>query len=420
MEYNLQKPWKSLDPWQEEIRKEKKKNLCIVSGRQCGKSAGVSIVIGDTALEVPNSYILMGAHDIEQTEMLFWKVVAYIEAVAPEQIVKSTMHYLLLKNGSQAVCKAVGDTGVGMRGPTATLVVLDEAAFIPDRAWIAIEPVISVSKGRIILLSTGQEKKGFFYKASLDKDYLVKKISARDCPRHSQAYLDKKQKELSPAAFAQEYLGEFIDDYNRKFTDEWIKKVCCLEKKKVVISVKSCHVLGVDVGGGVGKGETTFETFNADNKKNIYQVGHIYSNTIGGPDIQRQIESLKQTFNYGRESIGYDSRGEGSGSFKYMAEDDDLKRCMVALDNATRPIGRDGKTTKLLKEFMYDAVEEAGWRGEVKCFNDGAIKQSFQSIQVEHKSGGDRHYSGAYNHIVEGIVRAFWQAQNKGLNIYLF
>ena len=34
----------------------------------------------------------------------------------------------------------------------------------------------------------------------------------------------------------------------------------------VIITVKSRYVLGVDVGGGVGKGETTFEGFDATNK----------------------------------------------------------------------------------------------------------------------------------------------------------
>lgn len=420
MKYNLTRPWETLDPWQKEVL-EQKKDVCIVSGRQCGKSTVVALLAAQTALKIPNSYILIGAYVIDQTELLFWKIKDYIETKHASQVVgRMTLHFLKLKNGSIIICKAIGDTGAGMRGPTATMVIIDEAAFVPDRAWIAIEPVISVAKGRIILLSTPQGKKGFFYEAYKNPDFYVKKVSARDCPRHTKAFLDKKQAELSPVAFATEYLGEFLDDYNRKFTDEWIAKVCVIEKEKVVISVKSNYVLGVDVGGGVGKGETTFEGFDATDIKNISQVTHIYSTNIAGPDIERQIKSLKTKFNYGRQSIGYDSRGEGSGSFKYMAEDDELKRCMVSLDNATRPVGRDGKKTKLLKEFMYDLVEEMGWRGELKCFNDGAIKQSFASIQIEFKSNEEKKYSGVYAHILEGISRGVWLAKNKSLNIYIY
>ena len=420
MDYNLTRPWETLDPWQIKLR-ACKTDATVVSGRQSGKTAGVSVVIGDEATEIPNSYIMIGAYVIEQAEHVFWKVKDYMFAKYADQIVgRPTLHFMELKNGSKIICKAVGDTGAGMRGPTVTLLVLDEAAFIPDRAWVAIEPVISVSKGRTTLLSTGQCKKGFFYQSTLNPDIKQFHVSARNCPRHTKEFLDKKEAELSAVAFAQEYLGEFLDDYNRKFTDEWIEKVCTLDKEKVVISVKSKHVLGVDVGGGVGLGETTFEGFDATNKKMVQQVLNINSNTIAGPAIERQIETLKSQYNYGRKTIGFDSRGVGSGSFAYMLENSKLKNCIVALDNATRPIDREGKTTKLLKEYMYDVVEEMGWRGELKCFDDGVIKQSFQSIQVTIKSNGERAYSGSYDHIVEGIIRAVWMAKNKGLNIMAF
>jgi len=87
-----------------------------------------------------------------------------------------------------------------------------------------------------------------------------------------------------------------------------------------------------------------------------------------------------------------------------MLENSKLKNCIVALDNATRPIGNEGEKTKLLKEYMYDLVEEMGWRGELKCFNEGVVKQSFASIQVTIRSNGDRAYSGSYDHIVEGSL----------------
>ena len=419
MEYNLIEPWKTPDPWQIEL-KECKKDVTVVSGRQCGKTAGAATAIGEEAINIPNSYIMIGAYVIDQSEHLFWKIKDYLFAKYPNQIKgRPTLHSLELKNGSKIICKAVGDTGDSMRGPTVTLLVLDEAAFIPDRAWIAIEPVISVSKGRTMLLSTGQCKKGFFYKSTLNPDIKQFHVSARDCPRHTKEFLDRKESELSPVAFAQEYLGEFLDDYNRKFTDEWIEKVCTVNKEKIIIS-KSNNVLGIDVGGGVGLGETTFEGFNATDKKNVSQVLNINSNTIAGPDIERQIETLKSQYNYGRKTIGFDSRGVGSGSFAYMLENTKLKNCIVALDNATRPIDREGTTTKLLKEYMYDYVEEMGWRGELHCFNEGSVKQSFQSIQVTIKSNGERAYSGSYDHIVEGIIRAIWMAKNKGLNIMAF
>ncbi len=420
MKYNLLKPWLSLDPWQNNVLtcvKSTSMNLCIISGRKCGKSTVVAIMAAQTALNNKNEFILIGSGVIDQAQLLFRKVKEYIFAKAKTEIVgRPTLNFIELKNGSKIFCVPIGDTGDSMRGYSATMIIIDEAALVPDRAWEAIEPVISVTKGRIVLLSTPQGKSGFFYKASVNKSYFTRQISARNCPRHSKEFLDQKEAELSPVAFATEYLGEFIDDYSRKFTDEWIDKVCILK----TASEGQNNFLGIDVSGE-GPGDTTFEGFTAKDK-NIYQTTHIFSNKISGPDIERQIETLKNQYHYGRKSIGFDSGGIGSGVFQYMLENNNIKRCMVSLDNATRPIesGPEGRTKKLLKEYMYDTLEEMGWRGELKCLDDGAIKQSFRSIQIEFKKNGDRRYWGTYSHIVEGIVRATWLAKNKSLKLYIY
>jgi len=180
------------------------------------------------------------------------------------------------------------------------------------------------------------------------------------------------------------------------------------------------YVLGIDVGGGVGLGETTFEGFDATNEKDVFQVLNIFSNTIGGPDIERQITNLKYQYYYNRKTIGFDSGGIGLGVFQYMLKNSDLKRCLVDLNNATRPVDSNDKTKKLLKEEMYDLVEEMGWRGELRCFDDDAIKQSFRSIQIDRKKSGAIRYWGTYSHIVEGIIRAAWLAKTQSLSISKF
>jgi|TARA_Y100000310_G_C20701853_1_gene830732 hypothetical protein len=420
MEYDISKPWLTLDKWQKDLINSEG-DVVVISGRQCGKSTGTSILAAETALKKPNQFIVIGAYVIDQAQLIFRKIHEYILANNKKQLKsRVTLNFLELKNGSKILCRPIGDTGAGMRGYSATMLIIDEAAFVPNRAWEAIEPIISVTKGRTILLSTPQGKRGFFYKASINKNYTKMKVSARECPRHTKKFLDQKQSELSPVAFATEYLGEFIDDYNRKFTEEWIKKVCSIDE---TINIKKTNqFLGIDVAGA-GPDETTFEGFDANNPKNIFQTLNIYSNKIQGPDIERQIEVLKNKYNYGRKSIGFDSGGIGSGTFNYILENDNLKRCIVALDNATRPLEhkKEGqRTTRLLKEYMYDLVEEMGWRGELKCFNEGSVKQSFESIQIEFKEGGKKRYWGTYSHIVEGIIRAVWLAKNKSLSMYYY
>lgn len=420
MEYDLNKPWLTLDPWQKGLINSEG-DVVVISGRQCGKTTATSILAAKTALKNPNEHIVIGAYVIEQAEIIFRKIHEYVLEKAPNMIKgRVTLNVMQLTNNSVIRCRPIGDTGAGMRGYSATMLIIDEAAFVPNRAWEAIEPVISVTKGRAILLSTPQGKRGFFYKASVNKEYLRFQVSARDCPRHTKKFLDRKEAEMSPIAFATEYLGEFIDDYNRKFSEEWIKLVCTIDKKKLPPISKRNQTLGIDVGGE-GPDDTTFEGFDANNQKNIFQTLNIFSPTISGPKIERQIETLKDKYNYDRRSIGFDSGGLGSGTFAYMMENSKLKRCIVALDNSQRPTEhqKDGKKTKLLKEYMYDLIEEMGWRGELKCFDEGSVKQSFESIQIEFRDGGKKRYWGTYAHIVEGISRGVYVAKTKGLKIYL-
>ena len=130
--------------------------------------------------------------------------------------------------------------------------------------------------------------------------------------------------------------------------------------------------MGIDVAGA-GPDETTFQGFNATNPKYIYQNLEIHSNTISGPDIERQIETLKNKYKYNRRSIGFDSGGFGSGTFAYMMENDKLTRLIVAVDHATRPTEyiKDGRNTKLIKEYTHDLLEELVRSRECKCLTTG-------------------------------------------------
>ena len=76
MEYNLTRTWETLDTWQIELR-EWKGDATIVSGRQCGKTAILSLLIADEALNIPDSYTMIGAYVIEQAHFIFRKILIF-------------------------------------------------------------------------------------------------------------------------------------------------------------------------------------------------------------------------------------------------------------------------------------------------------------------------------------------------------
>ena len=61
----------------------------------------------------------------------------------------------------------------------------------------AVRPMLAVSQGRLIALSTPAGKRGWFYEAWIGGDSWHRvKVAATDCPRISQAFLDEELREL--------------------------------------------------------------------------------------------------------------------------------------------------------------------------------------------------------------------------------
>lgn len=90
---------------------------------------------------------------------------------------------------------------------------MDEASRVPDALYEAIRPMLAVSGGRIVLLSTPAGRRGFFFREWTEggAEWHRAKVTAFDCPRIPRDWLDQERAAIGPRAFAQEYLVEFKD-----------------------------------------------------------------------------------------------------------------------------------------------------------------------------------------------------------------
>ena len=215
MEYNLLKPWLSLDPWQKEYI-ETEGNSFLLCGRQSGKTTAASIKFGKRAATKPNHTVLMIAFTEKQAYNLFFKTLMYLQAVYPHLICtgtkKPTQHVINLKNGSKVLCYAAGESGLGLVGYTINSLVVDEAAAMNRQIFILLSPTLSVTNGTMDLLSTPRGKEGYYYEASKRKDFKQFYVSAEDCPRHNKEFLEAEKSRMSALEYAQEYLAMFLDD----------------------------------------------------------------------------------------------------------------------------------------------------------------------------------------------------------------
>ena len=411
-----------LDKWQEEVMKVKG-NLCLRSGRQVGKSTIIARKAAEYALNNPNKLIMVIAYVERQASLIFGKVLNNIHNIDKKQISKypkqPTKHIINLENGSTIHCYAAGETGWGIMGFTIDLLIADEAAFINEEVWNSITPALAVTRGHIWLLSTPQRKEGYYYKCFTDPTFQSFHQSSEDCPRIPEDFLLQKKKEFSKAQYAQMYLGEFVDDFSRLFSKEWIKNVCTLPCPDISSggfqppsSQGGDKYLGVDIAG-MGDDESTFEgVFRACN--NVIQFYHETTEKTHTTDTENRIIDLNQMYDF--EKIGIDDGGIGIGVLDHLLEHDTLKFKIIGLNNAKMFISRDKKTKKLYKEAMYYNMLAMGERGELKLFNSDDVKSSLRSIQIEENGK----ISGRYSHIAEGLIRAAWLAKQKAFNMKIY
>src|SRR5262249_54572634 len=87
------------------------------------------------------------------------------------------------------------------------VLVIDEAARVPDDLYKSVRPMLAVSGGRLICLSTPFGRRGFFHQEWTDKDssWLRIEVDASKNPRISKQFLVEELRTLGQSWFDQEY-----------------------------------------------------------------------------------------------------------------------------------------------------------------------------------------------------------------------
>ena len=129
-----------------------------------------------------------------------------------------------LANGSRIV--ALPGTEHTLRGYSAPkLICIDEAARVEDDLYHAVSPMLAVSKGRLVALTTPYGQRGWFYEAWANGEAYWERtlVTAHDCPRIDPDWLEQEKAEIGDWAFRQEYLCEFVDTDEQFFASALIE-----------------------------------------------------------------------------------------------------------------------------------------------------------------------------------------------------
>lgn len=194
------------DPWQIRVLEERQPRLLLNCCRQAGKSTVVAVLALTEALFIPGSRILIASRSERQAQLLFRIILEYFDRFGKRLQQRRTTDELWLENHSQIIAVPCREDTI--RGYSRiTLLILDEAARVPDELYRAVRPMLAVANGRLICLSTPYGKRGFFYQAWAHggADWTRIEVPAQQIPRISPAFLEEERRALGTVWFRQEY-----------------------------------------------------------------------------------------------------------------------------------------------------------------------------------------------------------------------
>lgn len=408
-----------LDPWQVDVL-NCDADLVLRSGRQCGKTEVISRKAAHFALGRSNVCVLVIAPTERQSSILFERTLQLLTDGYPSRIKKGrdrpTRHRIILTNGSRILCLPTGLSGTGIRGFTVDLLIADEAAFIPEDVWTAVTPMLSTTKGKLILLGTPHGKKGFFYDCFQQDSFAKFHISAEDCPRIDKEFLTREKRRMTAVQYAQEYLGEFVDELTQYFPTDLIRS-CMVHGNELrkLLPERCSRFLGIDVGGMGGDESVLFDL--ASNGDMLIESGctvHQYQRTTA---LIAEVLHLDLLHHYKR--IYIDDGGMGVGVFDFLLQHPQTRRKSVSVNNAARSIDRKGHHKRLLKEDLYANLKVLMEQGLLKLAMRDETLLSLSSVQYERDDNGKVRIFGSYTHIAEALIRAAWCNRDKALNIWV-
>ncbi len=218
------------DPWQERLLRSSSDRVLLNCCRQSGKSTMTGLIALHRALYHPDSLILCLAPALRQSQELFGKVLGFYRdlgrPVAPQAERKLSLE---LDNGSRIVTLPGSEKTIrGFSG--AALLLVDEASRVADELYFAIRPMLAVSGGALMMLSTPFGKRGVFYEEwTSGHGWQRFEVKAEECPRIPPEFLEEERQALPSWVYRQEYECSFEETEDAVFTHDMIERAVTSE-----------------------------------------------------------------------------------------------------------------------------------------------------------------------------------------------
>lgn len=202
------------DAWQADVLRSGHPRILLNCCRQAGKSQTAAILAVHSAVYEPGSLVLLVSRSQRQSSELFKAAMALYKALGrPAPSESESALSLQLENGSRIV-SLPGEESTFRGFSAVRLLVVDEASRVKDDAIDALWPMLAVSGGRIIALSTPAGMRGWWWEAWASGGATWKRVQipASQISRIPREFLQEQRERLrhDPDTFAQEYECAFV------------------------------------------------------------------------------------------------------------------------------------------------------------------------------------------------------------------
>lgn len=339
---------------------------------------------------------------LRQSLIVFSKIVGFVEGGPLRYSVEKLLRSMVVfKNGGRIVALPCGG-GDTLRGYSADLVVLDEAAFMPERVIAnVVFPMISATNGFCWMLSTPWDMGHIFYRIWCDETGNWSKYhwpSALN-PLISREFLREQRELVGEERFMVEYEARFLDEGNSFFPMAMLRR--CVEDYEPGLEEKAIY--GYDPGGRESLAALVGVKYDQGTGK--WRLTYWRAEKCGRyTDFNAMIYDLHRAAPM--ENIIVDETGLGGPIVEHLKE---LGLPVVGV-----------KLTEKVKEEILWNLKLMIERREIVLPNDPQLLNHLNCVQYERARGGGyrfTHRNGAHDDLAYALALALYHRPRGGFLI---
>jgi hypothetical protein len=173
----------------------------------------------------PPALVLMVSRAQDQSSELYRKARFAFNALGrPVSVVSESARRMELANGSRVISLPGSEATVRSYSGV-NLLLVDEASRVPDELFYAVSPMLAVSGGRLLALSTPFGRRGWWHESWVSSEPWKRvRVPATACARIPAEFLERERRSMPDWRYRQEYECAFEASADQVFRDEDIDR----------------------------------------------------------------------------------------------------------------------------------------------------------------------------------------------------